>query len=102
MNKNIIEKYEEIKGKFPELEFYNSMIPENKKFISEGDIIKYINFNDKEYKIKSGFIIRKLDNKLLLKSFYKNNFTWYILLKNNYIFYKSNNSFKQMIIEKVK
>lgn len=102
MYKNIIQKYNEIQEKFSELEFYNPMIPENKKFISNGDIIKYINFNDKEQKIKSGFILCKFDNKLLLKSFDKNNFTWYISLKNNYIFYKSKNNFKQMIIEKVK
>ena len=102
MYKNIIQKYNEIQEKFSELEFYNPMIPENKKFLSNGDIIKYINFNDKEQKIKSGFILCKLDNKLLLKSFDKSNFTWYISLKNNYIFYKSKNNFKQMIIEKVK
>lgn len=101
MNKNIIEKYNEIQEKFLELEFYNKMIPENKKFLSKGDIIKYIGFNDEKQKIKSGFVLRKLDNKLLLKSFDKNNFTWYISLKNNYIFYKSNNNFKYLIIEKV-
>lgn len=101
MNKNIIEKYNEIQTKFPELEFYNKMIPENKKFLTNGDIIKYISFNDEKQKIKSGFVLRKLDNKLLLKSFDKNNFTWYISLKNNYIFYKSNNNFKYLVIEKV-
>ena len=101
MYKNIIEKYNEIQAKFPELEFYNKMIPENKKFLTNGDIIKYISFNDEKQKIKSGFVLRKLDNKLLLKSFDKSNFTWYILLKNNYIFYKSNNNFKYLVIEKV-
>ena len=101
MYKNIIEKYNEIQAKFSELEFYNKMIPENKKFLTNGDIIKYISFNDEKQKIKSGFVLRKLDNKLLLKSFDKNNFTWYISLKNNYIFYKSNNNFKYLVIEKV-
>ena len=99
MSNNIIKKYDDLYDKYSELQEYNKMIPENKQFIADGDIIKYINFDDKNEKIKTAFIIKKLNNKLLLKSFNTEvNFVWYIWLKNNYIFYKSKNNLKNYFI----
>jgi hypothetical protein len=99
----IIKKYDEVYGRHVELSGFNKMIPENKQFIREGDIIKYIRFDDKDEKIKTAYIIKKFDNKLLLKSFSYNDksIVWYIWMKNNYIFYKSKNDFKNYILKKV-
>jgi hypothetical protein len=99
----IIKKYDEVYGRHVELSGFNKMIPENKKFIREGDIIKYIRFDDNDEKIKTAYIIKKFDNKLLLKSFSYNDksIVWYIWMKNNYIFYKPKNDFKNYILKKV-
>ena len=104
MTSLIIKKYDDIYNRHIEsLSSFNKMIPENKKFITEGDIVKYIRFDDKDEKIKTAFIIKKFDNKLLLKSFSYNekSMVWYIWLKNNFIFYKSKNNIKNFILQKV-
>jgi len=103
MTNLIIQKYDDIYNRHIELEGFNKMIPENKKFIREGDIVKYIHFDDKDEKIKTAFIIKKFDNKLLLKSFSYNNksIVWYLWYKNNFIFYKPKNNFKNFILQKV-
>jgi hypothetical protein len=103
MTSLIKKKYDDIYDRHDELLGYNKMIPENKQFIREGDIIKYIRFDDKNEIIKTAFIIKKFDNKLLLKSFSYNDksIVWYIWMKNNYIFYKPKNDFKNLILKKV-
>ncbi len=103
MTSLIIQKYDDIYDRHEELIDFNKMIPENKKFIREGDIIKYIRFDDKDENIKTAFIIKKFDNKLLLKSFSYNDksIVWYIWLKNNFIFYKSKNNIKNFILNNV-
>jgi hypothetical protein len=104
MTSLIIQKYDDIYNRHIELEDFNKLIPENKKFIREGDIVKYIRFDDKDEIIKTAFIIKKFDNKLLLKSFSYNNksMVWYIWLKNNYIFYKKKNDIKNFILNNLK
>ncbi len=104
MTSLIIQKYNDIYNRHEELIGYNKMIPENKQFIREGDIIKYIRFDDKDEIIKTAFIIKKFHNKLLLKSFSYNDksMVWYIWLKNNYIFYKPKNVTKNFILKNLK
>jgi hypothetical protein len=99
----IIKKYEDIYNRHTELIGFNKMIPENKQFIREGDIVKYIHFDDKDEIIKTAYIIKKFDNKLLLKSFSYNDksIVWYIWLKNNFIFYKTKNNKKNFILNNV-
>ena len=99
----IIQKYNDIYNRHSELIGFNKMIPENKQFIREGDIVKYIRFDDKDEIIKTAFIIKKFDNKLLLKSFSYNDksIVWYIWLKNNFIFYKKKNNKKNFILNNV-
>jgi parvulin-like peptidyl-prolyl isomerase len=99
----IIKKYEDIYNRHTELSGFNKMIPENKQFIREGDIIKYIRFDDKDEIIKTAFIIKKFNNKLLLKSFSYNDksIVWYIWLKNNFIFFKSKSDKKNFILKNV-
>ncbi len=100
----IIKKYDEVYGRHVELNGFNKMIPENKQFIREGDIIKYIRFDDKDEIIKTAYIIKKFHNKLLLKSFSYNDksMVWYIWMKNNYIFYKPKNDTKNFILKNLK
>ena len=99
----IIKKYDEIYNRHKELIDFNKMIPENKQFIREGDIVKYIRFDDKDEIIKTAFIIKKFNNKLLLKSFSYNDksIVWYVWLKNNFIFYKPKNYNKNLILNNV-
>ena len=99
----IIKKYDEIYNRHKELIDFNKMIPENKQFIREGDIVKYIRFDDKDEIIKTAFIIKKFNNKLLLKSFSYNDksIVWYVWLKNNFIFYKPKNYIKNLILNNV-
>ena len=67
MTSLIIKKYDDIYNRHIEsLSSFNKMIPENKKFIREGDIVKYIRFDDKDEII----ILHKLENFLHTKKIF--------------------------------
>ena len=81
---NIIEK---IKSKHvDELVGYYYVAPDDRSFLRNGLYIKYIDIEDPEYKIKSGYIVLVTLDKLTLKSIGSNLF-WKIKVNKNHIFF---------------
>jgi len=89
---NIIEK---IKNKYEdELRDYVYTGPDDRSYLRKGHFIKYIDILDKEYKIKSGYIVEITLDKLTLKSIGSNLF-WKIKFTQNHIFfYEQRNKLK--------
>ena len=100
---NIIEK---IKSKHVnELIGYYYIGPDDRSYLRTGHYIKYIDIEDPEYKIKSGFIVTITLDKLTLKSIGSNLF-WKIKINKNHIFFyeQSNMRFamNEMLLESKK
>jgi hypothetical protein len=100
---NIIEK---IKSKYvDDLMGYYYVAPDDRSYLRKGHFIKYIDIEDREYKIKSGFIVVISLDKLTLKSIGSNLF-WKIKINKNHIFFyeQSNNRFlmNEMLLESKK
>ena len=88
-----------------ELVGYYYVAPDDRSYLRKGHFIKYIDIEDPEYKIKSGFIVVVTLDKLTLKSIGSNLF-WKIKINKNHIFFyeQSNMRFamNEMLLESKK
>ena len=100
---NIIEKIKSKHG--DELVGYYYIGPDDRSFLRKGHYLKYIDIEDPEYKIKSGFIVVITLDKLTLKSLGSNLFCKIKINKNHIFFYEQNNNrflMNEMLLESKK
>jgi|LakMenEpi03Aug12_release.lakeMendotaPanAssembly.Ray.scaffolds.fasta_scaffold1209358_2 hypothetical protein len=76
----------ELKKDYMQLNEYNYIFPDDRKYIQIGNLIKYINIK-KIGKPKTGIVINMDLNYVFLKSL-NSNLTWSIKFAENFIFYK--------------
>jgi hypothetical protein len=79
-----------------DLDRYIYISPNDRTKLKKGNIIKYININDLDYKLKSGIIINISIDKITFKSI-SSNIYWKIKINNNHIFCLERNDFKLLL-----
>lgn len=94
MSKNLAKIGEELKNKYSvQLENYIYICPDDRQFIEIGNKIKYLSIDNKNINpvIKSGIVVEKKLNNLILKSFNGKN-KWCVSFTKYHIFcqFKSN------------
>jgi hypothetical protein len=88
MSKNLEKIGIQLKDKYSQyLENYLYICPDDRQFIEIGNSVKYISIYDKKEEIKTGIVVDKNINSLLLKSFNGKN-KWTISYSKFHIFCK--------------
>lgn len=88
-NKTIENIVNTIKKNFPQLNSYDFINCDDRKYIEVGNYIKYINVK-KLKKVITGKVVNITNNSITLKS-RNSDFVWSIKFVDNYIFYKFTN-----------
>ena len=81
-----------------ELYDYYYIGPDDRKLLNKGNIVKYTNITDKEYKLKFGIIVNITINKLTLKSI-NSDLYWKIDFNKNHVFCLEKNKLKLLANE---